>query len=225
MLVALARFLNFTLQWMHGALGQEPKGQIYWLNLAVGLVMAEMSLCTAGLVASNSCAWIFGLIVGVMGLNAIAASIAWQVLFGLLPKLQAQLPGLRIGGQLSFLATEVIFASWAILGLAVLVLGVFLPLSYARLRDGAFAWSLIPGIPLGTWIGNTSFPTLSTMAIDAADVLPNPVLEAVELCIGWTLCIGLILSDSCNLAPPSGGVVSAAAIGRALKPARHGSVQ
>jgi len=216
MLMGLAYFLDFSLSWLHAALGQQaPRQRLLRLKLAVAAVMAEMSFCAVQLLLSNRFAWMFALVLGVVGLNMVSGTVAWQVL-SLLPRVSSS------GSNcMAPLIWEARLASKSILGLAALVLGVFLPLCFTRLLDGALGWSLIPSLPQGSWIGHTQFPVMETMGKEAPEVMPNPAVEAVELCIGWSFCLGILASKGCDLERPASGYIPAVDLGRSLAQAGH----
>ena len=209
MLLGLAYFLDFSMRWTHSALGvQVPRAELNCLRTVVAIVMLEMSLCAIGLLASNSFAWMFGLLIGVIGMNAVATFFAKRLLWDLLPSVQ-KLHATTAAGVIA----EAQLASMGIVCLAVAVLGVFLPLSFLRLLDGALTWRLIPHLPHGSWIGSTVFPVLTSVP---AEVLPNPAVEAVELSIGWAFSIVVLLSGGCHLERPRAGFVSPESLGTSM---------
>lgn len=212
MLGGLACLLQFALQWTHTALGRPlPHRKLFWLRLAIGLVMLEMSVCAACLLASNRFIWMFGLLLGVIGMNFVSSSISADLLWTILPEVRQKLgKGAEVGTLASAVISQATLVSWTSLALAAVVLGVFLPLSFTRLLDGALEWSLIPGVPQGKWIGNSYFPQLSRMPSDAPTVMPNPAIELVELTIGWFLCTSMLMSPGCGYVerPPCGYIAA-----------------
>lgn len=216
MLGGIAYLFDFTIHWAYASLDRKPQQLLLvWLRAGTLLVMLEMSICTVCLLMNNEFKWMYGILIGVIGLNAVSSSISIVLIWSILPDVKTKLRSATTDGMLcNSLVFEATFISKMILLLAVLVLGVFIPLSLTRLLDGAWGWSLVPGVPQGTWIGNTRFPPLARLPVEAPSVLPNPAVEFVELALGWSLCVSMLVSRGCgNVDRPSCGYVAASDLG------------
>lgn len=198
MLAGLGFFLQFTLRWTHAATGlQAPRILLGRLRLLILALALGMSGCALMLLASNRLAWIFGLLVLVVCLNATSCHAAWIILDRLseirrVPRSPGPDPGLEALERVVVLEAAVMCRT--LLALALVVLGIFIPVSLPRLLDGGLRWPLVRGPAQGAWVGGTRFPALAALASEAPGVLPNPCVEGAELAIGWGLCACLLLS-------------------------------
>ncbi|CAK0840729.1 unnamed protein product [Prorocentrum cordatum] len=226
MLAALGFFLHFTLRWTHAALGlRAPRALLGQLRLLLPALALGMSGCALMLLASNRIAWIFGLLVLVVCLNAASCFASWVIL-DRLSEIRRAPRSPSADPKLEALERVVMLESAAtcrtMLALAVVVLGIFIPVSLPRLLEGGLRWPLVRGFAQGTWVGDTRFPALAALASEAPDVLPNPCVEGAELAIGWGICGCLLLSRLCAgrveaPAETGGGRLSAEELGAALR--------
>lgn len=197
MLAAMGFFLQFTLRWTHAALGlQAPRVLLGRLRLLILAIAVGMSGCAFMLLASNRIAWIFGLLVLVVCLNATSCRAAWIILgrlseIGRAPRSPG--PDPRLEALERVVVLESVAMCRTMLALALVVLGIFIPVSLPRLLDGGLRWPLVRGTAQGTWVGNTRFPALAALASEAPHVLPNPCVEGAEFAIGWGMCGCLLL--------------------------------
>jgi len=219
LLVGLAYFLDFTSGWTHAVIGHDvPKDLRLITRIGVPSVCVGMSVCAAGLVMSNRAIWMFCLVGWVAVLNLGTVTVAVQLLFRVLPNVEATLRArkLTVTTEAQLLLLQVRVVSIGMLVMAAAVFAGFLPICAMRLREGALQWSLVPWRVPGECIGSVRFPTLSSLP---ETVTPNPVPEAVELMIGWALLVGCVLSacgcDS-GIATSSQGFVGRIELGAAL---------
>jgi hypothetical protein len=201
---AVSFYLRFVLGWSHRALTRPiPKGYSTMLVGGTFITITCLAGCFAGLLATNRQSWQAIAALCTVILNGPWTFLNLYLLRTVLPKLRHQLgldgtanrctaksddpemEELRNVGKAALDKAQL--ASWLILAVNVAILLV-LPLMAVEkiVWKKAHSKAFIPSVQLGNWAAFSTSPSLSSIP---AGVTLNPLLEFVELSIGWGQCV------------------------------------
>lgn len=155
----------------------------------------------AGLLRTNRQSWpcISGLCV--VCLNLPWTFLNWQLLYNLLPEVRLllsrawQVPApteVAVLAKAAFDKAQI--ASWIILVVNVCIMLLFPLLALERilLRD-VHNKAFVPSEQLGKSVGYATLPQLASLPLG---VTLNPILELVELGIGWSMCAQSLMTSA-----------------------------
>lgn len=199
---AVSFYFRFALGWVHAVLERPiPRGfciALYGTTLATIVGLAG---CFVGLLTTNRQSW-----QALSGFCVVLLNIPWSflnlhLLLRFLPEVSDKMnfqalrdratqtsgdttaPSLLAEGTY----TKARLASWLISGVNVAILVFFPLMALERIFSrNAHNMAVIPSVQLGMWAGYAHFPHMSTVP---AETSLDPLLEIVELGIGWAQCV------------------------------------
>lgn len=189
--VGVAILLQFTLGWTHAALGRPvPKGLVAGLWASCAFVVIGLAIGFNLVLATNSMAWVVLSALSLLPLNIGMALMNARLLWSVFPELQ-----LLAKKANDKQASAMIFQSWTsscmMLVFNVSFLTIVPALCIDKVSQGAFSIP-VARAPLGTWIGGSALPGLVDLP---PNVQPVPIMEAMELVLGWLNVAACVLSS------------------------------
>jgi len=205
--------LSFHLGWTYEALEwEQPRTLQMVMHGTLGIVLCAIAAAFWALMATNRQSWQAWACMFVVGLNAVWAYTNFVLLKHVVPAIESRIQaGKLLPAWVGAAVEEVRVAAKLVIiaDLAILVLFPIIAFERVVLR-GAHEKAFYPGMGLNEWAGN-AVPPLMMQRPDG--VLLNPVLEVVELLIGWLQCIyvlrvcGACISTRVPCNPPGDAVI------------------
>jgi hypothetical protein len=144
---------------------------------------------------TNRQSWQVMTALSVIPMNAALIEVNRQLLSEVLPRVCKVATKSEDRVAMS-LAAHARIASFLMIICNVAFCAIFPPVCAIKLAYGIHSRRLVPSVELDSWIVAARPPVLSQMPQVTPDVMPIPVLEVLEICMGWMILVACVLTST-----------------------------
>jgi len=223
----VVKLLEFEMGWTHAVLGSDmPRGLKMTVRLATLSASVGMATCFIALSLTNRQSWQIATAFSVVPMNVALAEVNRRMLSKVLPSVN-KLATCSDDSMIISLVGKTRVKLQLMLILNVTFACVFPLICAFKILGGAHSQRLVPGVELGFPIIDARPPLLVHIAYEAPTVLPIPLLEVLELSMGWmnlVICVLTSRGFPVNEKQPDSQFIAAEAIGEHVRRRMSSSV-